>query len=338
VKNYGCTWFTITWNNNNFINSWFWNQNPSQCDIIYALYGTWTNGADTTAYTSNGSGRWWICNYTNMNVKYLTWGTNKIPVTGNDYTIYVLSSGTYIQNDAINPTEMGKCTSIIWTTGTILFSGTAEGQPYFGVRWTGTIFDNIIFKGRYGVWIEWWMISIGWKFTMINNFIADGVTINWGWTSYFSMNSGAILHQLHNDGDHGMEIDGENWIIQNTKFYENAVGLDVAGSIILSGIQVFRNNIAGLAIRWPNVIVSNSQFYNNTWAGIIFESYPADHVILNNIQSYNNSTWIYFDDTDYKSYITINNSQIYNNKSHGIYLQKTQNTVINNSHIYNNSW
>lgn len=83
VQQYTCggTGFSIAWNNDNFITGAFRNQNPTDCDIVMALYGTGSGGGDRTAYTRyrSGSNPWfgftaWTgqCNYNNMDVVRLT--------------------------------------------------------------------------------------------------------------------------------------------------------------------------------------------------------------------------------------------------------------------------
>jgi len=91
----------IVWNNDNLLDHSFRAQNPSDEDIIDALY--WSEW-DTTAYTL-----WWPSTCTNMSVVHIT-TSNWLPTTLNANTIYVLDTGTIIKDVQVN---MSNCSAII---------------------------------------------------------------------------------------------------------------------------------------------------------------------------------------------------------------------------------
>ena len=75
VKNYGCNGnFSISWGIDRYLSGNFWSQNPNNCDIIYALYGT---GWDKTNYGNHCATPW--CHWSDMTVQYLSPWTNQIP-------------------------------------------------------------------------------------------------------------------------------------------------------------------------------------------------------------------------------------------------------------------
>ena len=82
--------------------------------------------------------------------------------------------------------------------------------------------------------------------------------------------------------------------------------------------------------------ITNSKFFNNVGAGIEIGGIYY-RVLLNNMQVFNNNYGIYFNSYDDKYYVAINNSQIYNNNYDGVYIQKSDHTVLNNCQIYNNT-
>ena len=87
-----CDWSTTTWRDNDeFITqTGFWDNSPTSCDIVAALYGTGVD--DGTAYTQHRSGYSADCDIGGMVVQYKNPGTNQIRGDLDDNTIYVLYS------------------------------------------------------------------------------------------------------------------------------------------------------------------------------------------------------------------------------------------------------
>lgn len=310
-------------NNNNFITWWFWTHNPAptDCDIIAALYSTGTDGSDLTAYTSNWTGRNGECNYTSLSVVHLTGGTNKIPSTLAENTIYVLANWTYIQTSSPAVTY-NTCSAIIGQTGDIKIYSSNNISNMLYSKVINTITDNVQVDGY----------NNGWGGTHTMNSLGF---YNDVWTKNASLNN-MILQYFTDDGIYFKWSDYNQ--VTNSKTYSNTiVGIfnAVSNYNIFSGVQIFGNNV-GIKIDWSSyTTLTNAQIYSNTWAGIYFQ-WANNHLTLNNIQTFNNAYGIQTNDVSAKDYITINNSQIYNNTNDGMLLYKTNYFTINNAHIYNN--
>lgn len=336
--------FTITRNNDNFINSGFRNQNPTDCDIVYALYGTWTNGQDTSAYTKNWNGRDGRCNYTNMNIVYLTGGTNKIPLYIPWKTIYVLESWAYIQTWT---TYMDSCSVIIGkgNTASAMYTNTQMANSIEINKVVFTILDNIAIDGTgngaggthsingNALYYLWWAQS----HTINNSTIKNN---NYGIYHNSSSYRGLYNSHIYNTTNDGMYLNSSsNSTIENTSIYNNGwyaiLPYTTSSNNTYSGIQLFNNN-GGIMLWWSKNIINNSQIFNTTGAAIYLNN-ANDHTTFNNLQLFNNGYGIQAQDVWVKEYIALNNSQIYNNSGDGMLLYRTKYFVINNSHIYNNS-
>ncbi|MEI7919364.1 MAG: hypothetical protein WCH65_04090 [bacterium] len=121
----------------------FWNQNPTRGNVICALYGS--GGNDTTAYTSNWSGRTSSqCSGAYMNVIE----TNTLPATLSGNTIYVLTGEQAIVSDTRN---LATCSAVISknTSGTTLYSSTqiASNGILNSTNKQYIIFDNLSIEG-----------------------------------------------------------------------------------------------------------------------------------------------------------------------------------------------
>ena len=92
-----------SWNNDNFIDETFWETNPTEFDIIYAIY--WSEWDYDTAYTSLWD------NYDGSDCKWMKvveiW---IIPDSIDANTIYLLSWNSFMIED---PIELKDCSSII---------------------------------------------------------------------------------------------------------------------------------------------------------------------------------------------------------------------------------
>ena len=126
---------------------------PTNQNIICALYGS--GNGDQTAYTDYRSGYTQAsCLDQGITVLPVAPGTSNIPLNAGPNTIYVLSSGTYIQTGSI---LINKCTAIVGTTGTsILYTSTGLDDTYYG---------NMI--GSY-------QANSGKQYTILDNISLDG--------------------------------------------------------------------------------------------------------------------------------------------------------------------
>ena len=298
VKSQSCTWSLIGWNNDNFINSGFWNSNPGFCDIVIALFGTGLAGNDTTAYTNNRSG--WntstTCNDQNMSIVYLTWGINKLPNYMPDNTIYVLASGNYLQDYEI---RMGACSAIIGQTGSIKLYGTLT-LP------------------------KWLILMSSNPKNIIDNFYIYGIADGSGWTHAPNANSISSVWAYRT--------------INNIKSFESIIGIDGKDNMYdtTNNTTIYSGEIGIKYTNSVYSIISDSQTYNATQNGISIEGW-TNFLTTNNIQSYNNGSHGIKMNID-GTYITINNSQIFNNGGDGIFIDlATYYPTINNTHIFNNS-
>lgn len=193
--------FAINWNNDNFLNESFWAQNPTDSDIINALYWDGNNWTDKTAYTTNRS--WFWCNTWAMTVEYINPWTSTIPLDIPTNKIYILNSWSYITTWYIYPKW---CSAIIWNWNIFIYSDSS--LSYMFVIWqSGTIIDNIH--------IDWFNNGNWWNHT-IND---DGLYFGWSSHRYNTVNN--IIAYNNRRG-----IESVYWwrnTISNSQFFNNQI-------------------------------------------------------------------------------------------------------------------
>lgn len=145
------------WNtrdNTNFINDNFRNSNPTNSEIINALYGDGvTTGDNGTAYTKN----WNIanCDIGSMSVTTLLPGTDTIPETLSENTIYVLEEWDYITTRQIIASNcsalVGKAPTWIYTDQYLDLNASTIYLP----NESNIILDNIKIHGSQN-WSGWY--------------------------------------------------------------------------------------------------------------------------------------------------------------------------------------
>ncbi|AHB41335.1 parallel beta-helix repeat-containing protein [candidate division SR1 bacterium RAAC1_SR1_1] len=290
---------SIQWDNDNFITDDFWNNNPTNQDVIRALYGDGSGGIERTAYTRNRTGV--TCITGNMSVVYLTEGTGSLPIALAANTIYILGSGNYITTGAI---AMNGCSAVIGGTGNINFYSSVQ---------LSTATQGMFYA------------------TTKNNIIIDGISVNGsgnGWGGSHTKNANGIYFQsIVNSTIHDIQL-----LNNNKGIYLNTT----SNSITLDTIQSYNNTNYGIQLQTSsNNILNNIQSYNNAYGIYLFST--SNYNSLNNIQSYNNSdNGIVIQTTS--SYNSLNNIQSYNNSSYGIYIfNNSHYNVINNAQSYNNA-
>ncbi|MFA5748039.1 MAG: right-handed parallel beta-helix repeat-containing protein, partial [Candidatus Absconditabacterales bacterium] len=110
-------WNDGVWNNDVFIDQTFWDNGPTDEQIIDALYGDGNVGEDTTAYTTHRTGN--TCDTNNITVSYVDPGTDQIPEYLSENTIYVLLSGSHITSRNI---YLNNCSAIVGSGDVTLYS------------------------------------------------------------------------------------------------------------------------------------------------------------------------------------------------------------------------
>ena len=315
-----CASHTYRWDNNNFIDNSFWNNNPDYCDIIAALYGEAIDWTDGTAYTYNrDSTRSGQCNVENTEVTFLTWGTGKIDYNMASNTVYVLTSGDYIQTGIIN---FSICNAILGSGTTVLYSTGALSAMIYWSYSMYNVFDNIIINGTWG-WVvpvhtqnDYWILLFHTENNSINNVKIynndNGIYINDG-SDFNNINNS----ELYNNG---------NWISFYISFYN-----------VLNNIQTYNNN-NGILINSSNGnSINNSQSYNNNTDGINL-SYGNSANSINNSLFYNNSNnWITLFQGTNNNFV--NDSQSYNNNGYWVYVNNSSsNEYFSTNILFNNQW
>ncbi len=326
--------------NDNFITWAFWNSEPTYCDVIVALYGTWV--WDETAYTSHRSGYDYSCSLAsgNMNVEWIDEWNGNIPNQLDWNTIYVLSGGDYLlpYDDGV---QMSWCNWVVWNGDVSIYSTWRilavwminNDSHQYG------IIDNVKIDGLSGH-------TGGENKNGINFDGADNGTVNSVesynndyWVYFLSSKNGVINNsQSYNNHYWIIYSSSANGVINNSQSYNNNYHWIVFSSFSTSGVinnsQSYNNYYWIVFSYSANGVINNSQSYNNNNHWIYFMS--SINWIINNSQSYNNNNnWIYYFYSSNSG--VINNSQSYNNGQCWIYIYNSSNSgVINNSQSYNN--
>ena len=276
------TYFTV-WaiqrNTDNYLNEEFWSNNPTDDQILKALYGIWS----WSAYTQN-----WV-NYNDN----CTWNTvvytGILPSEFSANTVYVLESGNY---NITWPINVRNCAAII-SSGTATMVSQAE-LSYLQFNWTKyAIIDNIS-KNWNNFYNSRWIWSVAAHSNTINNFKAYN-NDNWimliNWSHDNTVNNSYIYNN-----DNWLQIhDSSNNTVNNTKTYNN-VGYGV-------GITRYSSNSSYNTI-------NNIQSFNN-WQGIyLYTNYVYQNTISNS-SFYNNSNWINFTSSPQNNNLV--NIELYNN-------------------------
>jgi len=262
-----------------FLTSDFWEQNPSNENIAYTLFGDGTPG--DTAYTRLRDTSCTPTNVVRLTGNYV-WGT----LSAN--TIYLLS-GNYTFTTAIN---MGSCSAFLGVGNTMIKPYNASANAIF--RATGKnniIIDNINIDRS-------WTQGVGISFDYPQNVSVNNVRIN------------------NNGGGYGIRI--TQWInvlINDSSFFRNWDWVYIttgSSNITINNVIAFSNNSAGIAIRGDYITVNNSQAFNNgVWIYLHNYWWPSTwHVIVNNSLSYNNT--VGFSVGGYSTYY-LHDVKIYNN-------------------------
>jgi len=305
-----------TWNNDNFLTSWFWNTYTWDDQIICALYGSWWS--DITAYTKNRQMN--NCSPLSMNVVHLTWWYYKLPQTTARSTIYSLSSWSYISTWPIN---MSPCSAIVGQTWNITFYTTGTVNYQFAISWArNTIFDNL--------YIDWGHKGAG-----------VGHVANTNWLKYSNSSSHNTVNNIKSYSNGKWLYFGDNSItidINNSQFYENDYWIyyeNAADWNYLTTSQIYNNTYWIYLLNFAYNSITDSQIFNNFYDWITYDNSMYNDV--NNSQIYNNSSnWIFYNNGSHTN--NINNTQVYNNSVVWIWYVGSTANIINNSQSYNNDY
>ena len=287
--------FAINWDNSSFLDEIFWVQNPTDSDIINALYGDWIADSDRTAYTVQWTGI--TCDTWLMTVEYLNPWTSTIPTTLNENTIYVLNSWTYITNAIINPSN---CSVLVGKDDVKLYSSTNLVGMIQYTNQQNTIIDNIKIDGyKDGNWSVHTTKNTMWiYFRWLNNTINNIESINnsnawiYIYQSYYNVINWS---QFYNNAMAGLYFNSsENNIINNNLSYNNRYWFNISSDSNYNAINnsQFFNGEYGLYIYdWSHNIFKNISIYNNDVNGIFIRGINSSYCIGNmfvDVNIYNN--------------------------------------------------
>ncbi len=275
-----------------FITSDFWGQNPSDANIMYALFGDWTPGS--TAYT-----KLWNTSCVPTNVVTLSaWAGWPFPWN----TIYVINSGNYIITNPI--TIDGDCTAII-----------GRGDVYIKAA-NSTITPIISFSGKNNIIID--NIKVDGQNFSTNGIDIDSdtnVTLNTMdfynndlWIHWFNWSTNISLYNAKSfNNQNGWYLDASNMTINNSLFYNNNYGLLVHNATVSSNNSQFFNNTYGIASDVSYLTINNSVFLDN----MLWFEWQTITWIFNNVSLYNNTTWLKLEYSWYIDYY--GTLQLFNN-------------------------
>ena len=255
-----------------FLTNDFWDQSPTNANIMYALFGDGTPGA--TAYTRLWTGSCIPTNIVTLSTGFawFTWAAN---------TIYILNAGSYTLTTPI--VLNGNCSAFLGKGDVFIKPGNSTISPVIvDTNKDKTIIDNIKINGN---WAATWVDISSTTNNSINNITVTN-TIWWGIVSFWW----SAINSISNSRIYNNVI----WAIwayfniNNSLIYNNTGGIR-AIALSLSNSQVFNNTIWMDGPWWwfPSIIywaINNSVFYNNNIGLHISDS------IMNNVSFYNNDT------------------------------------------------
>lgn len=367
-----CWWaYSVSWDNDDFIDENFWNQNPNSCDIVAALYGTWLNKIDPTSYTKD-----WIlgtntpfCSIENMQVVSFNPGIDILPTYLSSYTIYVLSWWNYILswNSSVH---LGNCSSIIvrnttwyfystWKIDQIFFAKNKSNiiLQWLDIHWSGNWFWWFHVKNSYWILLDW--DSKNNSNTLFRN-ISTHDNSYWIFAQRTFHNNVFNNIVTYNNSDWIQINNSNNNFFYNVNSFSNTQGLYLASSNnnTFDWLSIYKNTSHWIRLSSSNNVISNSKIYENNsyWiyldtnsnfnylknifvynnTGVWIYSYSASSNIFEKSKIYNNGKWIEVSRNSNKNHF--NNLSIFNNKTN--WLEFNSSTPTNNSlsnlQIFNN--
>ena len=265
---------SATWNNDNFIDNSFWSQNPSDDEIVDALFGSeW----DNTAYMD------YLCTEAKMNVVKVT---NSLPIL-EENTIYVLDTDAIDLNSSTE-ISIPNCSAIISKRllGTVITNSAQIWTSNYTVInvWNKSILDNVKvdWNKRYHNWIvsEW----------ILNNISSYNNTQHWIRAKWKINNV-----KSYNNSDIWIYI---NWgvRINNVHSFNNNIWIEIRASYVAVNNSQFNNNKVWVYINGDHNLLNNISSYNNEdyWLNFSTQYHDIniyDSIMFNNWVSFNNVYW-----------------------------------------------
>jgi len=293
-ENYTVSWRVVfatqtcnpDWDNRNFLTGRFWSLNPTDEQIICALYGS--GGGNTTAYTKQWKDN--NCNISNMRVNRVS----SLPTTLSGHTIYVLDSN--ITKNSCYQIDMDSCSAIVSSDG--IFMRWIEIDSHIN-----NIIDNIkiLWEILCDNWmkIKWWNISINnisvWKTNKYWIFIDS--------TRYLIVNN---TKSYNNQYGIYLESSLKN-TFNNIQTYNNTIDwiyLENSTENTFNNMQIYNNDEIGANLIGSKSNILNNIYYYNNGKALKFEG--SDSNIFNNSYIFNNTT-VYEWDLEWNMYCGILN-------------------------------
>lgn len=266
---YAWTATSFNWNNNQFLTWWFWSQNPTNEQIINALFGA------NSAYTMNRPSQ--NCNTGNITVSRISDSSLTNNLTENK--IYILQSSWVTISSAIT---IPKCTAIVSSVngGTTIYSNSQlPAWQMFKIQWSqlrNIIIDNINFE---------WQYSKAWAAHTSNTncIYIYGNAENINTLTNVTINNSTISRCTN-----WVNIDW-NWFIWDTQY------------IALNNLRLINNgNYWILMNHWKNILINNTIWKRGS--NPFIDITASNYITINNTNSIvetntdisidNISTWI----------------------------------------------
>lgn len=300
----------LSLNNSNDANAWrnadmwitnsFWEQKPSDGNIIAALFGNWTPW-------SSPYNRYWDGFCLPNKITYVQ-NTAQIQNMVRD-TIYVIEDGFYYIDSDIVPAN---CSAIIgkWTWE-VIFSGAGISM----INRSNVILDNLIIDADN-------IVLNNTHYSTINNVEVKNID---EWIKLYNSNNNRLNRVKSHDNTYWIKINGwsKNFISECELFNDDEwISIENAQNNIINNCQIY-NDISWIKIynnyETGHNSINNTQVYNNRiWVYLN----GSKKNVINNSHIYSNFVWvklswdmenllmsgnIYNNDTAFSS---INNSQI----------------------------
>lgn len=297
----------ITWDNSNYLTWSFRDQNPTDYDIVTALYGT---GNEGSIYTS---GRDWYdvntCLASTIHVEYPSDLTSN-PI--NAYTIYVVAPWTY---DIDHEIVLQNCSAII-SSGIVVLSGNGLWTSSL-MRATNT--NNIILQNiridsnidqSNGLSLEWGKNITIKDFQSYENSYADSYGLSLSWVSYINI----IDTELY---DNYNGLFGQNFTTNSFVYLDNA--------------HIFNNNECWIYGSFYRSLFTWIISYHNEYGVMLLNT---NRTTIDHIETYNNNTYGFAIHNSSNNTFTYINA--HDNTGNNIYLYNISGSTLEAS-IANNS-
>ena len=270
---------SISWDNDNSLNSNFWSQNPSDEDIIDAIY--WSEW-DTTFYTL-----WWPSICTNMNVVHVT-TNNGLPSSLSENTIYVLDTDIlFLQWQTL----LNNCSALIssrdlefWTK--IYSSEAVWSQWIIYSNWKNfVVIDNVSIDG-YLFWNSTTAVTLSFensKYNTLNNVsLYNSNLTSLSLASNSNYNKINNVH-IYNSQKHGVSFSSNSNrnTVNNIQIYNNGRTTQSYAVYILgwSTKNVFNNALIYNNWYWVYLNQTSNNYFNNT---LLYNNFKSRNAGLSN--------------------------------------------------------